>query len=546
MAGITVEFDVRVPMRDGTTLSADVFRPEGDGPHPVLVARTPYGKAELGELFYLDPWTAARRGFVVVLQDVRGRGLSEGGEWTPFTHEALDGYDTIEWAATLPGSNGRVGTWGASYLGNVQLQAALLRPPSLKAIVPMFTWNSPWDGLVARGGVSELGLRRSWSLFMAFETAMRQHADDEEALAARMGELIAAVDAIPGATNEALPAHPDAIIDGMHLPDLGHPDAVRASDVSGQLRSLTVPSLHVGGWFDVFVQGTLDNFLESVEGPGTRLVVGPWNHLHYRAQQGDLNFGFAGNHFAIEYRTTLFELIFDWLHEHLDEPAAPVADPRVMVYLMGANEWLRENSWPPSGVTEVRWHLAGNGTLTTEEPASEQVSLVHQPFAPVPTRGGATLLEHQPAGSYEQAVIEARDDVLVFASEPLATQLDVVGRVSATLRVSGDAACADWVVRLCDIHPDGSSFNVTDGVLRVSGDPGMPTTVDVDLWSTAMSFKPGHRLGVQVAASCFPRWERNVDLAPSPDGSEPSATQTLHMGQLGCHLTLPVRARAAG
>jgi putative CocE/NonD family hydrolase len=159
-----------------------------------LVARTPYGKAELGELFYLDPWTAARRGFIVVLQDVRGRGLSEGGEWTPFAYEALDGYDTIEWAAALPGSNGRVGTWGASYLGNVQLQAALLRPPSLKAI----------------------------------------------ALAARMGELIAAVDAIPGETNEALPAHPDAIIDGMSLPDLGHPDAVQASNISGQLSSLTV------------------------------------------------------------------------------------------------------------------------------------------------------------------------------------------------------------------------------------------------------------------------------------------------------------------
>lgn len=544
MDSITVDFDVRVPMRDGVSLSADVFHPSGDGPFPVLLARTPYGKADLSELFYLDPWTAVRSGFIVVLQDVRGRGLSEGDAWTPLAQEARDGYDTIEWAAALPSSNGRVGMWGASYLGNVQLQAALEHPPSLKAIVPMFTWNSTADGLVARGGVKELGLCRSWSLFMALEEATRQLADDDAAMAERMRELMSAIDGIPGATNEALPTRPDRIIDALGLPDLADPAAVAASDMTGRLGSIRVPSLHIGGWFDVFLQGTLDNYTECRDGAGAQLLVGPWNHMHYRAIQGEVNFGFAANHFAIEYRSTLFGLVFEWLHAQLSGSPDSVDQPSVLVYLMGANKWLREETWPPPGVSDTQWHFDGDGGLATTLPAPASVSFVHRPYSPVPTTGGATLLDHQPAGSYAQGDVEDRDDVLLFTSETLEEQLDVVGRVSATLRVSSGATSADWVVRLCDVHPDGTSFNVTDGIVRVDGIPGEESTVRVDLWSTAMSFKAGHRLRVQIAASGFPRWERNTISVDEASGVDPQAAQTLYLGPEGCHLTLPLRKPA--
>jgi putative CocE/NonD family hydrolase len=210
MPGVTIEYDVPVPMRDGVVLRADVYRPEGDGPWPVIVARTPYDKTDTLELQFLDPVRAARRGFIAVVQDVRGRFASEG-EFVPFVNEATDGADTVDWAATVPGSNGSVGMWGLSYLGNVQWQAAGQRPAALKAIAPERTFRAPHAGLAFRGGAHELGLVRSWAILMGFDLLGRRHADDEHELMKQLRSLAAASDGIPGPTYLELPTGTDPV-----------------------------------------------------------------------------------------------------------------------------------------------------------------------------------------------------------------------------------------------------------------------------------------------------------------------------------------------
>ena len=205
MTEIQIQFDVPAEMRDGTVLRADVYRPEGAGPWPVLLSRLPYGKQMPLLATMLDPLAAARRGFMVVIQDTRGRFASEG-EWDPFTYEESDGYDTVRWAAALPGSNGSVGMIGGSYFGNTQWMAALAKPPELKAIAPVITWSDPEDGLWTRGGAIELGISAPWSLMMGADLLMRRHAADLEGLVGGITGLVRDLDGLAGGGYAELPA----------------------------------------------------------------------------------------------------------------------------------------------------------------------------------------------------------------------------------------------------------------------------------------------------------------------------------------------------
>jgi putative CocE/NonD family hydrolase len=526
-SSVSVSFDVPATMRDGTVLVADVYTPAaGDGPWPTLLLRTPYGKGTVVETAWsgIDPVKAARSGFVVVIQDVRGRHAS-GGAWEPLQHEGEDGFDTVEWAATLPGSNGRVGLFGGSYCGNTQWQAAVARPPSLVAMAPLMTWSDPADGLYSRGGAMELGLVLPWSLLTGADDVARRLGDDPtlgdriEAIVEEYDHLLVDGYTRPG---EVVRQHDVPEIGTLRAATLG---AVRddPADLSGRQGDAGVPAFHTAGWFDLFLQGTLDNHRATTErGVETRLVIGPWTHEDFGDAAGELSFGLrAGRETPFVHPVGRWEdAQLAWLRRHLEpasEPPPVEDDPPVRVFVMGRNEWRNEESWPPQGVEEVAWFLRADGGLSVEAPtmSQEPITYFYDLGHPVPTVGGATLMTSDfPSGPRDQRVVEARTDVVSFTSDVLTEDLEVAGRVLAHLHAQSSASAADWVVRLCDVHPDGRSINVCDGVTRV-GEAHAADEHAVDLWSTHQVFLAGHRVRIDVANSSFPRW----DLARGEDGT---------------------------
>jgi putative CocE/NonD family hydrolase len=316
MAEIQIEFDVPAEMRDGTVLRADVYRPGGTGPWPVLLTRLPYGKQSPMVALILDPVAAAKRGFMVVIQDTRGRFASEG-EWEPWTYEENDGYDTVRWAAALPGSNGSVGMIGGSYFGNTQWMAALSKPPELKAIAPLITWSDPDDGLWARGGAIELGITVPWSLMQGADTLMRRHRTDLEGLVSGVTGLVQNLDGLASGGYGELPSGRFPAFARHDLPELGYersrrdPEWARSCRVAGRHDEVDLPTFQVGGWYDIFAQGTLDNFAAMRRaGRSATLVMGPWTHTNWRNVVGDVNFGFAASSRRIQTDLTPTESIY--------------------------------------------------------------------------------------------------------------------------------------------------------------------------------------------------------------------------------------------
>jgi uncharacterized protein len=540
---VTVELDVPARMRDGVELRANVYRPSGDGPWPTLLTRTPYGKDEADVLSWLDPVRAARRGFLVVVQDTRGRFASDG-EWSPFQFEREDGYDSVEWAARLPGANGRVGMFGDSYVGSTQWLAAVEAPPSLGAIAPSHTWSEPLDGLLARGGALELGLALVWTLLYAGAAHLLKLGLSEQELQQRLAVLLDDVDRLPADGHWDLPASDMAVL-SRHgdLPDIGtfamlaDPDVADRSRVAGRHERVAVASFNTAAWYDVFAQGTLDNFTAMTAlGRPARLLVGPWTHITFHDPVGELCFGVLGSRLGAPAHPhgDVNDEVLAWLGrqlvpgEPLDEDAAPVR-----IFTMGRNEWRDEQEWPLARARVERWQLGAGGTLAPDAATAgadgASSEFVYDPADSVPTLGGNTVLAPAfPSGPFEQSRIEVREDVLVFTSEPLAEELEVTGRVRAVLHAESSAPSTDWVVRLCDVHPDGRSLNVCDGIVRIAEGADTLQRVEVDLWSTSMAFLPGHRLRVQVTSSCFPRWDRNLNTGDQRSARTEVAHQRVH------------------
>ncbi|MFF4028778.1 CocE/NonD family hydrolase [Streptomyces sviceus] len=555
MAEIQIEFDVPAQMRDGTVLRADVYRPGGTGPWPVLLSRLPYGKQAppvLGVM--LDPLAAARRGFMVVVQDTRGRFASEG-EWEPWTYEESDGYDTVRWAAALPGASGSVGMIGASYFGNTQWMAALSKPPELKAIAPMVTWSDPDDGLWTRGGAIELGIAAPWTLTMGAEVLMRRHSTDPAALVSSLGRLVQDLDGLADGGYRELPAGRFPAFARHDLPELGYersrrePGWATSCRVAGRHDEVDLPTFQVGGWYDIFAQGTLDNFAAMRSaGRSATLIMGPWSHLNQQHVVGDVNFGFAASSAVTGTHGPLHDLQLDWYQRTIGDGEALEPDTgKVLLFLMGVNQWREETEWPPSRAVDTDLHLRADGRLTPEPPstAEQPDEFTYDPMNPVPTTGGAIALsdEFRP-GPLDQTAVEARKDVLVFTTEPLTEDVEVTGRVRAVLFAATDGPSTDWVTRLCDVDESGVSRNVTDGIVRVrAATPGEPAEHVVDLWSTSIVFRAGHRIRLQVTSSNFPRWDRNLNTG-EPEESAITARvaqqQIFHDPDQPSRIVLPV------
>ncbi|MFE9644441.1 CocE/NonD family hydrolase [Streptomyces sp. NPDC006365] len=555
MTDIRIEFDVTAEMRDGTVLRADVYRPGGTGPWPVLLSRLPYGKQTPMMAVMLDPVAAARRGFMVVIQDTRGRFASEG-EWEPWTYEESDGYDTVRWAAALPGSNGSVGMIGVSYFGNTQWMAALSKPPELKAIAPMITWSDPDDGLWTRGGAIELGITVPWSLLQGADTLTRRHATDLDGLVSSITGLVQDFDGLAGGGYGELPAGRFPAFARHDLPELGYersrrePEWARSCRVAGRHDEVDLPTFQAGGWYDIFSQGTLDNFTAMRRaGRSATLVMGPWSHTNLRNVVGDVNFGFSAHSDFMGMRGRLTDMQFDWFQRTLGDGNGQVLEPdtgKVLLFVMGINQWREETEWPLSRAVDTDFHLRADGSLSLEPPstAEQPEEFTYDPMDPVPTAGGAVLMtdEFRP-GPLDQTAVEAREDVLVFTTNPLAEDVEVTGRVQAVLFAATDGPSTDWVARLCDVDENGLSRNVTDGIVRVRVTPGEPAEHVVDLWSTSIVFRAGHRIRVQVTSSNFPRWDRNLNTG-EPEESATTARvarqQLFHDPARPSRIVLPV------
>jgi putative CocE/NonD family hydrolase len=536
---VKVDFEVPARMRDGVTLRANVYRPDGDGPWPTLLTRTPYGKDDPLAAALLDPIQVARGGFMVVIQDTRGRFGSEG-EWSPLRFEREDGYDSVKWAAQLPGSNGRVGMYGESYCGNTQWMAAVERPPALAAIAPSVTWSDSLDGLFARGGALELGLAIPWTLETGVDFVSRS-ASSEEEREDRLASILDDYDRLIEDGYRDLPVNDMAVLGRHDVPALGtirmlsEPDVPDWCNVVGRHDRVTVPTFHTAAWHDIFLQGTLDNYVAMAAlGRPTRLVVGPWTHATFTDPIGELCFGTRSSRVGVPAHEhgDLNDLQLAWFRQHLvPEPAVELPEAPVRIFVMGRNEWRDEESWPLARARSESWFLGSGGTLSpgAADSGGTATEFVYDPADPVPTLGGHTVMAPPfPAGPFDQTRLEARQDVCVFTSEPLEEDLEVTGRVRVILHAESSARSTDWVARLCDVHPDGRSFNLCDGIVRLESGADARRRVEVDLWSTSNVFLAGHRLRVQVTSSSFPRWDRNLNTG---DQSEPRfevARQRIH------------------
>jgi len=575
LKSVRAEFNVPATMRDGVTLRANVYRPDDDGAgvYPVLLMRLPYGKDfPLGGF---DPPQIARNGYIVVIQDVRGCFASEG-EWFPLIHEADDGVDMVAWAAALPGSNGVVGMFGASYMGYTQWAVANAGAAQLRAFAPMITWADREQSAL-RGGVLELGLQGNWLLLQGLGQMARRYAGDLQALGAAIYGVAQTIDTLPDAGYQALPleGYTPLARFGLEAPLNAAIAARDRRDFSLAQRGapdyarIQLPAFHVGGWYDVFLEGTIQNFqrMRAAGAPGQTLVIGPWTHGRFDALEGDLYFGLASSGAFLDLRGDLVTMqtqFFDrWLKQ---APNGFDQQPAVKYFVMGANVWRSSDTWPPANSAEMRWYLhsgggansaAGDGMLSREAPAADETpdSYDYDPAHPAPTVGGATLLHalFRP-GPRDQGAVEARQDVLVYTSEPLTIPLEIAGPISVTLAVATDAPDTDFVARLVDVSPDGVAIPLADGILRLryrNGvwndaeplEPGQTYAITIDLLATANLFLPGHRIRLDVTSSSFPRWERNLNTGASSATSVELrvARQTIrHDGEHASYVTLPV------
>jgi len=570
---LKVEFDVPATMRDGTILRANIFRPDDDGAYPIALARTPYGKDFFTASTFLDAVRLAKAGYIVVLQDTRGRFTSEG-EWRPFFYEAQDGYDTVEWAAGLPGSNGNVGMLGPSYLGFTQWSAATQNPPHLKAIVPMITWADTRDGVAWRGGALELGLIGGWLLGVGPDTLFKRIAnlppqEQQQAIIALVHEIdhlrLTGYDSLPLQDFAPLKRHDiETRLYFENFPNDYSREQAAPYSVYESYDRIDVPAYNIGGWYDIFIQGTLQNFADLRAGQGkgnanrNRVLIGPWAHANLTNTVGDVDFGFIANAGFINLQsdiTGLTQRWFDYWLKGIDNGV--LNEPPVKIFVMGENAWRDEHEWPLARTQYTPFYLHSEFGLSTEQPGDEASDqYIYDPASPTPTLGGATLMHPLfGLGAKDQRTIEGREDVLVYTSEPLSEDLEVTGPAIVKLWACSDAKDTDFVARLIDVHPDGFARHLTDGIIRAryrNGDaaellePGKAYEFTIDLWSTANVFKAGHRIRLDIASASFPRWDRNPNSGDDFGVSaelRPAHQTILHDAAHPSHIILPIIPR---
>lgn len=549
--GVRIEFEVRIPMRDGVTLAADIYRPAGDGRYPVILTRTPYGRT--GDAQVRAGRYFAARGFVYVAQDVRGRGDSDG-EWRPYRNEGRDGYDTIEWCAAQAWSTGRVGTIGQSYTGYNQWLAAVEQPPHLAAMVVLATMTDPMgDVWISGPGGLPSPTMISWYHLTAGRAMQNLRAVDWERLNWHLPLLT--MDSAAGRPN---PRWRD-IITHARLDQWWDPTRYQ-----NRLERVQVPVLHISGWYDDAQRATPMNFsgMRARGAPGARdrqrMVIGPWPHaINSASRLGEVDFGPEA---LIDLQGLEREWFERWLRPGAGSPAADTAPP-VRLFLMGANRWMDAADWPVPGTRPTRYYLRsggranslhGDGRLALEPPGAEPPDRYrYDPAHPTPFLTEPSFAQLGAAEDYRP--VERRDDVLVYTSEPFREATAICGPLRATLFAASTARDTDFMVKVLDVWPGGYAQRLNDGMVRARFrhgmerpeliEPGRVYRYEIDAWNTCQLFRPGHRVRVEVASSAFPKFDRNPNTG-GPLGLESAlivAEQTIyHDAERASYVELPV------
>ena len=566
-AEIVIEHNVAMKTRDGVTLRSDIYRPAGDGSFFVLLQRTPYSKDNTA----VFARKAAERGFMVVAQDVRGRYTSEG-EWYTFKHETDDGYDAVEWAAALPHSNGKVGMFGGSYVGATQMLAAIGQPPHLAGICPVVTASNYHENWTYQGGAFEQWFNESWISGLAQDTYGRQM---KEAANAVIGDTVLPLKNFPVFNIKSAQDGPalTRTLTPYFLDWLDHPtyDSYwKQWSIEENYDKIQVPALTIAAWYDIFLGGSLRNYLGLNAHAGTEaarkgqhLLVTIGGHSGIGRTIGTVDFGAA----AGEYNEN--DLTLDWYdYLFLGKQNQFASSKPVRIFVMGENKWRDEDVWPLERAVTTSYFLrstgnanssAGNGALSTSAPDKEAVDgFVYDPANPVPTVGGPLCCDpmHLAPGARDQKEVEARPDVLVYSTPPLDSDLEVTGPVTLDLFAKSSAVDTDFTAKLVDLWPNGFAQNLTEGILRASYRestseakpiiPGKVYEYKIDLWSTSNLFLKGHQIRLEVSSSNFPRFDRNLNTGKPASTSAifVKATNTiLHDPAHPSALLLPVVPR---
>ena len=511
-----IEKNVKIPMKDGIKLSADIYIPIGKGPFPVVLTRLPYGKAScavFAELF-------ARYGYVLVIQDTRGKFDSEG-EFYPFIHEKEDGKATTAWVKSQPWCNGKLGMFGISYFGYTQWALA---PGNhdITSITPIVTTSNIYNLVYWGGSFGELSYL-NWSLA---ECGRTSNADNVKNIdkAHRAMPLIAK----DRTAYRDVPNYKDWV--SHPTPD----DYWAQLSVEDRIHEISAPMYLIAGWYDIFNTGQLKDFelIKKTGQPqvaaGTKILIGPWNH-GFSDRITERIYGIKRSRLEI----VPFKVLKD-IKEWYDYSLKGITNnwekkPPVKLYVLGENVWRYENEWPLTRTVYTGYYLhsggsantyAGDGRLDTDKPVSKEPadSFAYDPQNLVPTVGGSNLILEN-SGPMDQRKIEKREDILVYSTEPLQKEIEATGPVQLTVYVASDAADTDFTGKLADVFPDGKTLLICDGILRARYRNGLDRPelmengkiykLDIFLGNTSVLFKKGHKIHIEVSSSNFPRFDRN-------------------------------------
>jgi putative CocE/NonD family hydrolase len=519
--GVRLERGVRCRMTDGVELVSDHYYPAGSSAQPTLLMRQPYGRDIASTVVYAHPVWFARRGYNVVIQDVRGRGDSDG-EFYPFRNERQDGAETIAWLRTRPESDGRIGMYGFSYQGISQLLAAAEQPEGLQCIAPGMTACDLYQGWFYNNGALRLASTLGWGLQMVKADARRKKLREaSDRLEQAWASLAAQTSVLPFRDHPALngPGLPEYVFDWF---DHSEPSEYWQSlDVSKAYERICVPALHVSGWYDTYLQGSVDGFLALRKHAGTErarehqyLIAGPWIHIPWGDRAGAADFGSEA---LLDTDTILLR----WFNHWLKDSGEFAGEPRIRHFVLGENRWRKTENWPEDANHILYLHSAGkansrkgDGTLTSQQPSTEESCdvFVSDPEVPVVAPGGPTAS----SGQFDQATLELGNNVLVYTTEPLRRSVRILGTPSVTLYCATSSAHTDFTAKLVRVRPSGCAQFICMGIARSSWLFRHATyqADEINKWyfhlePTSCLFDAGDRIRLEVASSAFPLYDCN-------------------------------------
>jgi uncharacterized protein len=556
--GVRLERGVECRLSDGITLISDHYYPAGAGPWPTLLMRQPYGRDIASTVVYAHPAWFARHGYHVAIQDVRGRGGS-GGDFYPFRHEGPDGAETIAWLQKHPACNGRVGMYGFSYHGATQLLAAAEQPEGLQCIAPHMTATDLYHGWFYHQGALRLSSALGWGIQMLREDARRKGLHEasnrlEDSWIDVRSQLLQA----PYGKHRSIadPNLPSYVRDWFSHRDPG--EYWSQQDVSTRVDRIRVPALHIAGWYDTYLDGSISGYLALSNGAGSEfarqnqyLIAGPWVHIPWGDRAGDANFGEAAN-------MQTDEILVRWFNHWLKDSGEFGCEKRVRYFVLGCNEWRTADEWP--GRTACTLYLRssgkansrkGDGWLTQCAPNSDDARdvFIYDPEVPVLAPGGLHALN----GPHNQAELEMGNNLLVYTSEPVMREMEVFGQPCIKMYAATSAALADFTAKIVRVLANGEAEYLSIGIARSSWlfrEKGY-TADAVHLWEftlepIAFALLPGERLRLEIASSAFPLYDRNPSTATPPQDADHwnwarSTQQILHSSANPSALYLPIK-----